>query len=597
MSTSVTVAFDIAKRHSDIPQIVVCGDQSSGKSAVLEAISRLPFPSGTDMTTCFVTELVLRKSADVSVRVAIHSHESGSEGETSKRQPFTMAAQNLNDFQKIHEDAAKHIQKTSGRKGISKDRLRIEVSDPSQPHLTLVDLPGLIKVEADGISRSDIEAIENLMESYLKNPRTLILAVAKATSHILTQSVMDYLKTSDGLAARTLGIITYPDKLNGRSDTNACLDVINNRTVQLGHGWHVVCNLPHDVSHRTYTERDRREADLLSSADWQTLSRDRCGIKALRARLSTMLLAVVQNELPTLVWDMEKRLNTCTERIEQLGPARNTVELRRSYLIDAGYKVSSLLKAAVTGTYTTSDFQSFFETDQRRRIRAEISAGLENFALTMQAAKVGTVVLPESSTSQSQEQHQDLPWVSLNPSFCPSIRSECKKMPLGDMCDIIERRMNIMKGCCLPGLPPDGIHQFIFREQSKQWRDCSNIFVDSCTEVVLQLLKAALLEVVGEHTSGILQDMLVLPEYDRRKKAVKSRVDELLWPYECSHPDTYRKGFVSSCLGQPKIETDTSTRQTWRAHAKKEGWSPSRVEAAKALDWAETYYDASRSRA
>ncbi len=32
-------------RYVDLPQIIVCGDQSSGKSSVLEAISRLSFPT------------------------------------------------------------------------------------------------------------------------------------------------------------------------------------------------------------------------------------------------------------------------------------------------------------------------------------------------------------------------------------------------------------------------------------------------------------------------------------------------------------------------------------------------------------------------
>lgn len=34
-----------------IPQIVVCGDQSSGKSSLLEAIAQVPFPAGSRAVT------------------------------------------------------------------------------------------------------------------------------------------------------------------------------------------------------------------------------------------------------------------------------------------------------------------------------------------------------------------------------------------------------------------------------------------------------------------------------------------------------------------------------------------------------------------
>jgi hypothetical protein len=39
-----------------LPELVVCGKQSSGKSSVLEAISGIPFPKGEGTCTKFVTE-------------------------------------------------------------------------------------------------------------------------------------------------------------------------------------------------------------------------------------------------------------------------------------------------------------------------------------------------------------------------------------------------------------------------------------------------------------------------------------------------------------------------------------------------------------
>jgi len=55
----------------ELPQIIVIGDQSSGKSSVLEAISRIKFPAKSGLGTRITTKLVLRNSASPKVDVSI----------------------------------------------------------------------------------------------------------------------------------------------------------------------------------------------------------------------------------------------------------------------------------------------------------------------------------------------------------------------------------------------------------------------------------------------------------------------------------------------------------------------------------------------
>ncbi|MBE3042786.1 dynamin family protein, partial [Candidatus Bathyarchaeota archaeon] len=54
-------------RYIDLPQIVVCGDQSSGKSSVLEAISGMAFPAKDNLCTRFATEVILRRASTSAV--------------------------------------------------------------------------------------------------------------------------------------------------------------------------------------------------------------------------------------------------------------------------------------------------------------------------------------------------------------------------------------------------------------------------------------------------------------------------------------------------------------------------------------------------
>ena len=53
-----------------LPQIAVMGDQSSGKSSVLEALSGVPFPRGTGLVTRCPCQLTMKRAPDGAPRVA-----------------------------------------------------------------------------------------------------------------------------------------------------------------------------------------------------------------------------------------------------------------------------------------------------------------------------------------------------------------------------------------------------------------------------------------------------------------------------------------------------------------------------------------------
>jgi hypothetical protein len=57
--------------YIDLPQIVVVGDQSSGKSSVLEGLTGLPFPRDSGLCTRFATQITFRRSASKRIVVSI----------------------------------------------------------------------------------------------------------------------------------------------------------------------------------------------------------------------------------------------------------------------------------------------------------------------------------------------------------------------------------------------------------------------------------------------------------------------------------------------------------------------------------------------
>jgi hypothetical protein len=58
-------------RDVDLPQIIVCGDQSSGKSSALETISGMSFPAKDNLYTRFATELILRRAPVAGIDISI----------------------------------------------------------------------------------------------------------------------------------------------------------------------------------------------------------------------------------------------------------------------------------------------------------------------------------------------------------------------------------------------------------------------------------------------------------------------------------------------------------------------------------------------
>lgn len=55
-----------------LPQLIVCGDQSSGKSSVLEAMSGVRFPMKDNLCTRFATELILHRETKANVQSVSH---------------------------------------------------------------------------------------------------------------------------------------------------------------------------------------------------------------------------------------------------------------------------------------------------------------------------------------------------------------------------------------------------------------------------------------------------------------------------------------------------------------------------------------------
>ena len=374
-----------------IPQIVVCGSQSSGKSSVLEAITGVPFPAGVGMTTRFATEVILRQSdrAKASVKIIAAADRDNQTKEKIKGFQRSHETFGATDLDRLIKEAQKYLKDIDPTTHFWKDWLSVEISGPHQPHLTLIDLPGIIQFESkESTAPGDKAKIMDLVTRYVQRPKTTVLAVLDARNDLEHH---DILNIAENIAeGRSLGVITKPDLLpNLRDAKENTVRLARNQRVALHPlGWHVLRNLDHSEMERSPAHRDEVERQFFAQDPWSQLSPANVGVASLRTKLSEQLFKSILEDLPKLRNQMQGKQKECNDDIKRLGSTRSTIGQQKSYLGRVLKDLSSLIEDALKGKYEEKETEAFFvapspEHVSEKKLRDRITIEIESFALEM----------------------------------------------------------------------------------------------------------------------------------------------------------------------------------------------------------------------
>jgi hypothetical protein len=211
----------------ELPQLVVCGDQSSGKSSVLEAVSHIPEIATRSSCSAHAAvfehhsayQIILRRHVSSAISTRVAPDKSRPEAEQQDLRGFTRTITDVTQLPEITAEPTKPMgleEVGVTNKAFARDVLTVEISGPSRPQLTLVDLHVLIHSANRMQSNEDVRLIQVLILDYMNNPRTIILAVITATNDYANQIVLKHCQIIDPCGRRTLGIITKPDVLYKR---------------------------------------------------------------------------------------------------------------------------------------------------------------------------------------------------------------------------------------------------------------------------------------------------------------------------------------------------------------------------------------------
>ncbi|RUS27684.1 P-loop containing nucleoside triphosphate hydrolase protein [Jimgerdemannia flammicorona] len=190
-----------AQADIELPTLVFCGNQSAGKSSLIEAIAGVPLPRSDGTCTRCPMEIRLMASDEpwrcqVSVRWEFDSD--GQRLDKMEERPFGNPITNPNEVeitvrraqkavlnpkqdQQIYEsylfgtksyinDAATNLLK------FSKNIICIEIRGEDTLNLSLIDLPGIIRHTESKEERHLVTIIEELVQQYIANENSIVIA-------------------------------------------------------------------------------------------------------------------------------------------------------------------------------------------------------------------------------------------------------------------------------------------------------------------------------------------------------------------------------------------------------------------------------------
>ena len=522
-----------------LPQLIVCGDQSSGKSSALEAISGIPFPTKDNLCTRFATELVLRRTSTPEVSVSIVPSQSRSESECQRLSEFRETLADLQEFPSLIEKAKDEMDTSAAASAFTSDVLRVEISGPDRPHLTIVDLPGLIHSENKQQSAADVELVRDLVHLYMENQRSIILAVVSAKNDYANQIVLKLAKEVDPQGLRTLGVITKPDTLPVGSESETLFVALaKNEDVDFRLGWHVLRNRDYESRNCSTETRDMLETRFFSQGIWQDLPRNLVGISALRKRLSKVLLDQIKSELPSLSADIAANIEDCRSKLSKLGSSRAGVDEQRLFLLRIGQSFQSLAKAAIDGTYGNTFFgDACSKEGYGKRLRSVVQNSNLDFAHSMRTRGHRYQIV--------EGNHNGKP-TTIASSEDPGAHIGPKLIGRNEFISKVKEVLKRSRGRELPGMYSPMIVGDLFFEQSKPWEALARQHIRALWEATQAFLVLTIANLTDEYTSNSLLNELMYPLMEKKYTELDNKVTDLLAPYKTVHPITYNHYFTES---------------------------------------------------
>jgi GTP-binding protein EngB required for normal cell division len=353
----------IENRQIALPKICVVGDQSTGKSSLIEGISEIQVPRSEGTCTRCPLEINLSQSEEPWKCVIHLSRQYWFDND--KRKDKVLKKTPLGPWVPIggHDDELfttltdrnavqnaircaqlailnPHVNPKDFLPELndipqtffvqfSPNAVRLDISGPGFPNLSFYDLPGVISQTEQDDEGYLVNLVENLVKDYVSQKNCIVLLTLPMTDDATNSSAARLVRAINGAKERTLGVLTKPDRRPSGESFEQWQQILQGKKFKLGHGYYVIRNNPDPaVSH----EQAREEEDLFFSQtlwkDELAILQDRFGIKNLQTALSELLKDQILGSLPSIVEEIDKRAKEIEDELQRL-PNPPTEDVQR----------------------------------------------------------------------------------------------------------------------------------------------------------------------------------------------------------------------------------------------------------------------------